>query len=710
MLKTSNFLHLLYNRSPLRIFPVGCRYLCAQPPSETPTLQPPSESDKPVVRTIKKMPASLMMLINDPRFNQKWPSPAAITELTLKCSEAGVSLLEIESYLVRESRTGKKGGNRFYSRHIYEKWTKAVAENSADSNIQLNRYFDHIETTLLKMADKVEVPMKRAEYVVCIWRLVLLLEQSILQNLQVDSFLAFCEKCRSKHNDINMLVFLTLVDIQLSQTPLEVSPEISRELTNLFQPFSSKPNLELNPSFPSSFQLCQAEKGLVHLCSGSLDDNVKSSILLSLCLLRWKKSNFSESLESLSEATNLYFSSVPEHYLKNSLNESTARLTLQLCLTWMEICRSCLAQKMSPAIDYLLYQSEFFLKSVSVIGPLPAYLILIGAKQSSNVPENLVSDLESMVPRSWRNPKFEKCFTVATMTLETKSLLVNEFIKNIFNGNIVEQKVLTSLNTAKNELKTDEIAYKMNKTEPKTELTGENFTVDLSDPTQKEIQDGRHENLENNAAMNLTQSENREIQQQMFDVQVLECVVENDIEALLDLCLEKAKCDMYPGEEATHAIIQHITKHKDINSLRLLYRGAQEGSKHCSLFYTELCNIQLRGVLDQWEAGKHIAAWISLVELYRSILSDRTEARIGLNTSESLVLRCRNICKLFIEEGIEMGDQFLHPIRSGGLQLASEYRDVFVLLAYWESLFFSHKFEQQMKAEQLMEDQEENCV
>ena len=41
----------------------------------------------------------------------------------------------------------------------------------------------------------------------------------------------------------------------------------------------------------------------------------------------------------------------------------------------------------------------------------------------------------------------------------------------------------------------------------------------------------------------------------------------------------------------------------------------------------------------------------------------RTEARIGLNTSESLVLRCRNICKLFIEEGIEMGDQFLHPIR-----------------------------------------------
>jgi len=32
--------------------------------------------------------------------------------------------------------------------------------------------------------------------------------------------------------------------------------------------------------------------------------------------LRWKKSNFSESLESLSEATNLYFSSVPEHYLK----------------------------------------------------------------------------------------------------------------------------------------------------------------------------------------------------------------------------------------------------------------------------------------------------------------------------------------------------------------------------------------------------------
>ena len=105
------------------------------------------------------------------------------------------------------------------------------------------------------------------------------------------------------------------------------------------------------------------------------------------------------------------------------------------------------------------------------------------------------------------------------MTLETKSLLVNEFIKNIFNGNIVEQKVLTSLNAAKNELKTDEITHKMNETKLKTELTGENLTADLSDRTQKEIQDGRQENLEDNAALNLTQSENREIQQQMFDVQ-----------------------------------------------------------------------------------------------------------------------------------------------------------------------------------------------
>ena len=105
------------------------------------------------------------------------------------------------------------------------------------------------------------------------------------------------------------------------------------------------------------------------------------------------------------------------------------------------------------------------------------------------------------------------------MTQETKFRLVNEFIKNIFNGTIVEQKVLTSLNAAKNELKTDEITHKMNETKPKTELTGENLIGDLSDRTQKEIQDGRHENLEDNAALNLTQSENREIQQQMFDVQ-----------------------------------------------------------------------------------------------------------------------------------------------------------------------------------------------
>ena len=65
----------------------------------------------------------------------------------------------------------------------------------------------------------------------------------------------------------------------LFQDPLDVSPEISHHLAHIFQSFS-KVNPEIYPSFPKSLQLFQSEKALAHLCSGNIDDLVKSSVLL----------------------------------------------------------------------------------------------------------------------------------------------------------------------------------------------------------------------------------------------------------------------------------------------------------------------------------------------------------------------------------------------------------------------------------------------
>ena len=78
-------LKIIIFRSLFRLAPMGARYLCVLPSSSKDSIKPfvqsPSEqgADEPVVRTFQKMPATLTRLINDPRFNDKWPSPAAIT-------------------------------------------------------------------------------------------------------------------------------------------------------------------------------------------------------------------------------------------------------------------------------------------------------------------------------------------------------------------------------------------------------------------------------------------------------------------------------------------------------------------------------------------------------------------------------------------------------------------------------------------------------
>ena len=43
----------------------------------------------------------------------------------------------------------------------------------------------------------------------------------------------------------------------------------------------------------------------------------------------------------------------------------------------------------------------------------------------------LLQKLENLVPPSQRSPKFEKCFTIESMTMETKTFFITDFMKNL---------------------------------------------------------------------------------------------------------------------------------------------------------------------------------------------------------------------------------------------------------------------------------------
>ena len=43
----------------------------------------------------------------------------------------------------------------------------------------------------------------------------------------------------------------------------------------------------------------------------------------------------------------------------------------------------------------------------------------------------MLQKLENLVPPSQRSPKFEKCFTIESMTMETKTFFITDFMKNL---------------------------------------------------------------------------------------------------------------------------------------------------------------------------------------------------------------------------------------------------------------------------------------
>ena len=108
------------------------------------------------------------------------------------------------------------------------------------------------------------------------------------------------------------------------------------------------------------------------------------------------------------------------------------------------------------------------------------------------------------------------------MTTETKSFFINDFVQNVLQGTIVEQKVLTSLNAAKDALKTDPnsnriIEENLDNEKNKVKNTDKSCTEKpASNPSKGLMQNEISRGTTN---FNLTQTENREIQQQMFDVQ-----------------------------------------------------------------------------------------------------------------------------------------------------------------------------------------------
>ena len=148
------------------------------------TLSPEAskESDKKEDgREIQGMPSRLTRLISDTR-TEGWPSLSNVRLLALRCNQAGVSLDQVERYLVthfrkksRVQERDKKMDPAFLSKHILKK-------HLSFQNDQVSKFLDYFENHILNKQDKNKIPLKRLEYTLALWRLAVMIEDCLKKN------------------------------------------------------------------------------------------------------------------------------------------------------------------------------------------------------------------------------------------------------------------------------------------------------------------------------------------------------------------------------------------------------------------------------------------------------------------------------------------------------------------------------------------------
>jgi len=353
---------------------------------------------------------------------------------------------------------------------------------------------------------------------------------------------------------------------------------------------------------------------------------------------------------------------------------------------------------------------KFLSSNAGALWFLPAYLLKIAATQN-NGSAALQKSIEGLVPLNKRNEKFERCLTLETMTIETKTFFTINFIDTCINEYKEAEQVKLATQQQQEleqQQKQQQVTEQHQKQQQETEQHQKHQQVTEKHQKQRQVLEQhlrQPETTQESLDLVDVDTLSPELQQEVRDVKILEAICEEDVEAAIEIFLINSKVGLFPKGEATQALVQLLVANNDTQSLSLLFRGSPEDSQHRDLFYKEITNMQFRDILNLWEEkDKQLDAWINIIELYRTILADRFEGRISRVGSEGLVGKCRQISKLFVESNIGSENSFEDAIRSGGLRLASEYRDVFVLLSFWEALFFSNKFESQQKAEKIMDD------
>ena len=146
---------------------------------------------------------------------------------------------------------------------------------------------------------------------------------------------------------------------------------------------------------------------------------------------------YSVSLDALSAATTSFIClAIPS--LESDLEQTEDFLAscLPFVSTWHHLATAAMQHKLGPALDYLLAIAEVSgRREGGGLGSLPTYALWLAAREQGNW--GVFEQLEPRLPAKLRSDKFERIFTVKSMTEETKNFFATDHVKRLLTEKFV---------------------------------------------------------------------------------------------------------------------------------------------------------------------------------------------------------------------------------------------------------------------------------
>ena len=620
-------------------------------------------------KKIQAMPNSLTRLITDTR-DGGWPSLTNIAILCSKCHQAGVDIDQLEDFLIRNfrssSKKNKKGKNNtqgwesnFFSKHL-------LTKHNIDEE-QINKYLtSYMEPNIYLKTDKINLPIKRAEYCVAIMRLASILGDMptrTQENIQiVNDFI--------RERNISDDCLKTVITLASAKSQgYKVSSEDREVLLNFVCDKRIVCSHDRRGNMPSLLTLADCLQIIDSLCEmegEELSPYDRTRLLIRYSQVCWDQANFSVSLETLQTVTECYLSSLNAGDPK--AQDRLLSLSWDFVELWHNLSSIAASQDLRPAVEFLLVVADMVQKNWpgSGLGVLPSYILLLSVSKADTGAASLVREkLQQKISPRLRSEKFERCFLVDGMTQETKLFFSKDYL----------QRLLFDTKST----------YPLPGVIPPT-----------SAPSQQEIP---------HAGNTLKQEGGRKTEESpdmsdslaidMLDICVLELATERKSAEIVDaITVQHAKSGVLPSSAALETVIKTLEDSEDLYSLASLHRLIPAERIEKGDCYEAIARIKLRQLAIQWQEDK-IRAWVGLVQLYRKIWTDQTSGDIHLHTAHSLLNKCQKYGKLFIEEATLSPNcsDLMKPLQLGCTKVATDFADLSLLAIYWEALFFSADIE-----------------